>query len=106
MVCLKSGHEIISFNEAKDCCGDGPVKNTFKGQCCDIKNISFTQNNFVAQHNLTIKSATATAELLSLVLNIFNFQSKISQHEIFAYADPPLERTSSSSLSFTGIFRI
>jgi hypothetical protein len=107
MVCLKSGHKIISAKEAKDCCTDGINTASIKDQCCDVSNFNFHPNNFLVSGNFTLKSPAA----VQLFLSAENFQSAlisaISPQAIFASNDPPsLDRNSSISLPFSGVFRI
>src|SRR4051812_7948527 len=82
MVCLKSGHVLISANEAKDCCKDEKGKTEFNDQCCDISNFSFQHQQFIGQNQLVVKASNLSSVVLLpgfLTSSIAGFYSD-SQH--------------------------
>lgn len=107
MVCLKSGHEIISLNEAKDCCVDESDAASVKGQCCDIKNISIHSQNFIPQNTTHLKTNFAfTINAITPSHQSFQFLLSASSTKKFVASDPPGFADHSNSLSLLGIFRI
>ena len=106
MVCLKSGYELISLEQAKDCCDDNSNKSKIDSRCCDISNFVFHPNIFISENKLSIKTITP------IHFDFFSnfFQDPISYWETINNKTPLPDPLSSSrpsiDQSFFCIFRI
>ncbi|PHX82140.1 MAG: hypothetical protein CK539_06120 [Flavobacteriales bacterium] len=106
MVCLKSGYELISLEQVKDCCDDDSNKSRIDSRCCDISNFVFQPNIFISENKLSIKTITP------IHFDFFSnfFQDSISYWETInnktPLPDPLLSSRPSTEQSFFCIFRI
>ncbi len=106
MVCLKSGVVLLSTTEAKDCCKDESGKTEFKGQCCDLNNLTFQHHQFVSQNQVQIKCSQISSPILyqELLFSVPKFSN--SKFKSTKYQDPPDLLSANSQLSLLGTFRI
>lgn len=106
MVCLKSGYELISLEQAKECCDDDSNETRIDDRCCDISNFVFHPNIFISENKLSIKTITP------IHFDFFSnfFQDQISFGESIKnktlLPDPLLSSRPSIDQSFFCIFRI
>lgn len=86
MVCLKSGYELISLEQAKDCCDDDSNKSKIDSRCCDISNFVFHPNIFISENKLSIK--TITPIHFDFFSNFFKIQFPIGKLLIIRHLYP------------------
>jgi hypothetical protein len=106
MVCLKSGHVLISANEAKDCCKDEKGKTEFNDQCCDISNFSFQHQQFVGQNQLVVKASSVSSAILLPEFLVSSATDLHSTSQFSFPSDPPELIPGSQALPLLCIFRI
>lgn len=105
MVCFKSGHTVFGTGEMKDCCDRPGEEFAFQDQCCDISNLSFTQEHFEPQPNPVLK-----APVMLLLPEISGFPSRIIGQQPGlsgnTFCGQPPGYSCSSAQAYLSVFRI